>query len=955
MITLNRKRLALVLAAAMLALWSNAHDSSGQDRPAADQGRQAKKTDVHGDPLPEKALARMGTLRWRHPAIITFVSVLPNNQLITGCGDGYFRIWDTVSGKEIRKFGKPPGLKDGKVGPGKKGGGKGFVSNSNYNVTLSSDAKFLAELTRDGTVRMWDVDGGEEIRTFSAVPKMDNDVKGRVPGRGISSIALSPDGKVLATLGISEGIRLWDAGTGKEIHQIGKPPDKGKPRAVPLFIALRRGGNSLAFLADGKAIVSAGVELDDQKMQTAVLRIHDVDSGKELRRIKSEERFLMVSGLAILPESKTIAWAGRDGTIRLHDADSGKEIRKIGPEKQGPLVRTLLFSPDGKILATQTAGAAIQLWDVAGGKVLRTLGEGPMGISAPGLPGGGFGIAGRSDTIAFSRDGKTLAEATAGNTIRLWKVDTGKEIIPVSSGHHGGVSRLAVSSNGKVLTTFAGDKTIREWDMATGKELRQTKVPTNGIAFSGDGKLAAWSSVAKVTLWDVAGAKEIRTIDLPGQGAKVPIRVIGLNVAPSLSANGKWLAVRGLDQVLRVFDVTSGKELRALVERRDSPDPKGGISFIRALGGSPMGFSADGAALAAASANIGMGGFGGGGGVGMMPGSESLRLWNLTQHRNPRLFDSERKNILNLAVTPDGHNVVTANGDQTISVWEAVSGKECLQIKLPPSDTEKPLVQPLPVLPGGLGIIPRGSAFALAISPDGRTLAAGIDRQIHLFDLRTGKELGGFKGHQGTVVSLAFAPNNQTVVSGSADTTALVWDGSRFIKKPSTRDVPAEQVSDLWKDLAGDPVRAYQAIGTLSAAPKKAVALVREKVKAAAHRDEKRIAQSIADLESSEFQVRRAATKELEKLGELVEPALQKAMQTLKSLEAKRRVEKLLAQIADDQIPSADVLRALRAVQVLGQIGTPEARAELERLAKGAPGDKLTRSAETALKRLPAK
>ena len=334
-----------------------------------------------------------------------------------------------------------------------------------------------------------------------------------------------------------------------------------------------------------------------------------------------------------------------------------------------------------------------------------------------------------------------------------------------------------------------------------------------------------------------------------------------------------------------------------------------------------------------------------------MPGpGNSLRFWNLTVGRNPRLFETENKTVLDLVVTPNGQNVVTANGDQTISVWEALTGKECLQIKLESTGQKPPLQPPMP-FGGPAGIIRQGNAFALAISPDGRTLAAAIGRQIHLFDLRTGKELGRFNGHQGTVVSLVFAPDNQTVISGSADTTALVWDGSRFIKKPSTRDVPDEQVSDLWKDLAGDPVKVYQAIGALSAAPKQAVALVKEKVKPAARGDEKRIAQWIADLESDMFQVRRTATKELEKLGELVEPALQKSMQTLKALEAKRRVEKLLAQIADDQVPSAEVLRTLRAVQILGQIATPEARTELERLAKGAPGDKLTRSAEAALRR----
>jgi WD40 repeat protein len=786
------------------------------------------------------------------------------------------------------------------------------------------------------------VAGGKEIRTINDSKKEKDDKGppgGFPPGFRISSIAFSPDAKVLATRGFDQIIRLYDTGTGKEIRQIGKPPQPG----VATYVGNAGGGNTLAFLADGKGIVSAaGMEMENQK-PAAVLRIYDVESGKELKQIKTGQQNFRVSGVAVLPKSKTIAWAGTDGTVGLYDAESGKEIRRLGKEQQNVIIRTLLISPDGKIMATQaTNSPAIHLWDVASGKELRKLGQHAQGNSGQGIfffPGS-FGSGMGGSTIAFSADGQTLAEGTAGNSIRLWKVDTGKEIVPVSSGHHGDVNRLAVSPDGKVLTTFAGDQTIRQWDVATGKELRQVKLPAtaSNVGLSADGKLAAWNTGAKVSLWDIAQGKEVRTIDLPGQGQQqlVFFPGMGMNGAPAISANGKLVAVRDPDQVIRVFDTATGKEHRQLVEQDNAALP---------LGRTSMAFLADGATFAAISNSYGPPPNGGGG--------ASLRMWNLAQGKHPRLFDTQQQAVLELAVTPDGRTVVTANSDYTIFLWEALTGKECLQIKL-----NRPAAQPQPQQPQMQimvwgGMMPQTNLItAMAISPDGRTLAAALDRNIHLWDLRTGKELGQFKGHKGTVVSVVFAPDNQTVITGSADTTALVWDGGRLIKKSTSVELKAEQIQDLWKDLAGDPMKAYQAIATLSAAPRQAVDLVKANIKPAAGVDDKRIEQLIADLESDKFQTRQKATKELEKLGELAEPALKKSLQTLKWLESKRRVEKLLDQIANDQTPSADVVRTLRAVQVLGNLGTPEAHTELERLAKGAPGDKLTRHVEATLKRL---
>jgi WD40 repeat protein len=946
----------LVVALAMLGT-----NVSGQDeKPVRDKGREIQK-DAHGDPLPEGARVRMGTLRWRHPADIQFVGFISQNkQVLTSCVDGFFRVWDTETGKEIRKFGKPQvNMPNG--GQFLMRRGMRVVSyGMGSNVALSADRKILAETGMDGVIRLWDVANGKEIRTLTNAPKEKQgkgDIVMRMGPIGVSSIAFSPNGKVLATKGMDQVIHLWDLDNGKEIRQIGTNPQG--PRGI--FYA-NSGGNTMTFLGDGKTIATVGMNLENGQQPTSSLRIFEVASGKELREIKSGGQNVFMNGsLAAVPNTKTLAWATTDGTVGLYDAESGKEIRRIGQQQQNAFLRTLLFSPDGKIMATQPYHSpVIHLWDVAEGKELRKLGERPQDKKGPQIIGGfGIGGMGSPTTIAFSSDGKTVAEATSGNSIRLWKVDTGKEIMPpVSSGHHGDVNRLAVSADGKVLTTFAGDQTIRQWDMATGKELRQTKLPATVANVALTDKLAAWGNGNRVTLWDVAQGKEARTIDIPGQQQQIVV-FPGMGFGSvALSPNNELVAIRGLDQVLHLYDTKTGKEFRQLVEQeKGPPNPNGGGGFVAmgvGFGRSPMAFSADGTAFASVTTGMGPRV------VPLNPGpmaggpETTLRLWNLARSKNPRLFETKQA-ILELAVSPDAHSVVTANGDNSISVWEALTGKECLHIKLQ-ADAEKPKVQPpvglqAPVMVWGGGM-PQMFSVAMALSRDGRIVAVAMDRNIRIFDLGTGKELGQFKGHEGTVVSLAFAADNRTLISGSADTTALVWDAGRFLKKTPTVELKAEQVDQLWKDLAGDPLKAYQAIQTLSTAPKQAVALVKEKIKPAPGVDDKRIDKLIADLESDKFLERQKATKELEKFGELAEPALQKSVQNLKALEAKRRVEKLLSQIANDQTPSADVVRALRAVQVLGQIGTPEARTELERLAKGAAGDKLTRSAEGALRRL---
>jgi len=194
------------------------------------------------------------------------------------------------------------------------------------------------------------------------------------------------------------------------------------------------------------------------------------------------------------------------------------------------------------------------------------------------------------------------------------------------------------------------------------------------------------------------------------------------------------------------------------------------------------------------------------------------------------------------------------------------------------------------------------------------------------------------------------------VISGSSDTTLLVWDKDALKAEPPAAEatpLDAKALEALWTDLASDDARKeYRALWSLVALPKQAVPLLRERLKPVGAVDGKRLNDLIAELESNQFAVRQKATDELEKLGPMAKSALEKAQKGNASLEARRRVDELLERLKINSTPPAQTLQALRAVEVLEHIGNAEARQVLQLLAQGAPDAALTMDAKESLERL---
>ncbi|MCA2931148.1 MAG: hypothetical protein IM336_11940, partial [Microcystis sp. M018S1] len=204
-------------------------------------------------------------------------------------------------------------------------------------------------------------------------------------------------------------------------------------------------------------------------------------------------------------------------------------------------VLSVNFSPDGKTLVSGSDDKTIKLWNVETGKEIRTL----------------YGHDNSVTSVNFSPDGKTLVSGSDDNTIKLWNVETGQEIRTLY-GHDSYVSSVNFSPDGKTLVSGSYDKTIKLWDVETGQEIRTLYGHDNfvySVNFSPDGKtLVSGSNDKTIKLWNVETGQEIRTFK--GHDSYV----YSVNFSP----DGKTLVSGSNDKTIKLWNVETGQEIRTL-------------------------------------------------------------------------------------------------------------------------------------------------------------------------------------------------------------------------------------------------------------------------------------------------------------------------------------------------------------------------------------------------------
>ncbi|MFI5960354.1 TIR domain-containing protein [Cryptosporangium sp. NPDC051539] len=547
--------------------------------------------------------------------------------------------------------------------PGGRGGGSAVFSPDGYTLATSGAG---------GAVQLWDLTDHAHPRPLG--PPLTGT-------SSFNSLAFSPDGHTLAIGGggASDVVQMWDLAERAHPRLLGSLRSGSKARDA----------DSMMFSRDGRTLAigdyGGGVQMWD-----LTERAHPRLLGSPLA-----SKTLYYYFVAFSPDGHTLAInaAYEDGpTVRLWDLTSPSHAQPLGPSLAGTSsVSSMVFSPDGHTLAIGRNGGAVQLWDLTDQAHPRPLGSPLTGQTgsvhsafspdgrtlAIGGANGHGGIVqlwdltdrahprplgsplisqtGTTESVAFSRDGHTLATTDDHGVARLWdltdriRTQTLASALPVQTGP---VNSVAFSPDGHTLAVGNASGAVQLWDLTNRSRPRRLASPptstssVTAVVFGPDGHTLATGGAndagGVVLLWDLTDRAHPRLLGTP------LTTQTGTLTSIAFSPDGHALATGDADGVVRLWDLTDRTRTKPL----GSP-PTNTTDAVQSVA-----FSPDGRTLAI------------GGDAGNDGGS--VRLWDLTDRAQARLLGapltSQTGAVKSVAFSPDGHTLAT--GDDAAKLWD---------------------------------------------------------------------------------------------------------------------------------------------------------------------------------------------------------------------------------------------------------------------------------------------
>ena len=571
----------------------------------------------------------------------------------------------------------------------------------------------------------------------------------------IVTVDFSPDGKLIASGGEDNRVKLWDARTGLEIRTwkgLDVEPNAAGVRA-----------SAVQFSPDGK-LLAAGCGYGSDIGFKGVIKVWDVKTGKRVKKL-SETRW--VTRLQFSADGKRIAYGTLNNRVgRVWDLESGKKLAITMNEPTSSM--PWAFNPEGSLLAlgertsqrfnsnieVKNEPCDIVLWDAKNGSKVRTLEGCTTGVLS----------------IAFSSDGSLLAAADRDSHVMLWEVGTGKEFIKLSGNYP-----VRFTPDGTRLVFKTADKSsiqILNLETAGITEIKEPHKPIGAGPVSPDSTLLAGLVGNRIRLWDIRTGEAVATLRGFANGYQ----------RMAFSPDGAWLVTGGQDQTLRLWDCRIREDLTVTpqepiafspdglsfataddtVQLFDSRDGKLIREFKNHTGHvNSLAFSLDGSLIASAGSD------------------QTSRVWETATGKEVAVFKGHSSGVKSVVFHPNGKRLASSDHDKTLLIWEWQTGKQLKKLDANPSCSGFP------------GRPRKGPDYAhgLAWSPDGKWLLALYDCDqsgpwwdrtrtsfIRLFDAESGEKVGMLKGHKFAVTSAAFSPDSRWIVSAGKDSTIRIWD-----------------------------------------------------------------------------------------------------------------------------------------------------------------------------------